>query len=94
VVALGVLAEVVAGTFFASNVRGSDDPLSGSLLEDAIALSFAGFPVAIGFAVLKYRLYDIDLLINRALVYGALTATLAAVCVLGFLRQAARRDQH
>jgi hypothetical protein len=41
-------------------------------------LSFAGVPVAIGFAVLKYRLYDIDLLINRTLVYGSLTVLLAA----------------
>jgi hypothetical protein len=44
-------------------------------------LSFAGVPVAMGFAVLKYRLYDIDLLINRTLVYGALTATLVALYV-------------
>jgi hypothetical protein len=35
-------------------------------------------PIAIGLAVLRYRLYDIDLLVNRALVYGALTAILAA----------------
>ena len=42
-------------------------------------LSFAGVPVAIGFAVLKYRLYDIDLLINRTLVYGSLTVSLAVV---------------
>jgi hypothetical protein len=55
--------------------------LWGALLEDVGVLSFAGVPVAIGFAVLKYRLYDIDLLINRTLVYGALTATLVAVYV-------------
>ena len=56
------------------------DPLTqslwGALLENLMVLSFAGVPVAIGFAVLKYRLYDIDLLINRTLVYGSLTATL------------------
>ena len=55
--------------------------LWGALLEDAGVLSFAGIPVAIGFAVSKYRLYDIDLLINRTLVYGALTTALIAVYV-------------
>jgi hypothetical protein len=56
-------------------------PLWLQLLMYALTLSFAGVPVAIGFAVLKYRLYDIDIIINRTLVYGPLTVLLATTYV-------------
>src|ERR671916_565758 len=38
-----------------------------------------GMPISMGIAILRYRLYEIDLLINRTLVYGSLTAMLALV---------------
>jgi signal transduction histidine kinase len=46
-----------------------------------IAVSFATIPVAAGIAILRYRLYDIDLVINKTVVYAALAAFITAVYV-------------
>jgi hypothetical protein len=81
---VGLLLSTVLGLIIVSAVMGGSGgstPLWLRGLLFVMLLSFAGVPVAIGFAVLKYRLYDIDLLINRALVYGSLTAMLAVVYV-------------
>ena len=56
-----------------------------ALLDQVGFIMFAGVPIAVGIAVLKYRLYDIDVIINRALVYGSLTATLVALYIGGIV---------
>jgi fumarate reductase subunit C len=67
-----------AETWFAGS-----SPAWLSLLQSAALLSLTVIPIAVGFAVLRYRLYEIDILINRALVYGSLTVLLAATYVGG-----------
>jgi len=58
---------------------------SGLIVELLVGLvyysSYLFIPLSIGFAILRFRLWDIDLLINRTLVYGTLTVLLALLYV-------------
>jgi hypothetical protein len=87
-VGVGFVSTLVSGLIvraFAPESWGNANtpPFWFDLLFSIVLLSFGGVPVAVGIAVLRYRLYDIDLLINRALVYGSLTVVLAAAYVGG-----------
>ena len=60
----------------------SSEPLWLRIFTEVAFYSLALLPAAIGVAILKHRLYDIDLIINRTLVYGGLTAALTLAYAL------------
>jgi hypothetical protein len=80
---VAVLFAVTLTSTFAAEFAGNGSPdvlpLAVRVMQEASILSFVLLPLAIGAAILRYRLFDIDLVINRALVYGSLTAALAGL---------------
>jgi len=77
---LAVAGVVAAITLLVGFV--SYDIVGAGVANAVIMLGVLGLPLATGVAILRHRLYDVDVVINRALVYGGLTATLAG-CYLG-----------
>ena len=72
-------------------------PLVYVLGEDLISCFQLAFPLTLGFAILRYRFYDIDILINRTVVYGLLTGSLlllysALIVLTQFLLNALTRQ--
>ena len=76
---LAFAASVVPAWFLVSPAVEAVAPTLYQVLDP---LAFAGIPIAVGIAILRYRLYDIDLIINRTLVYGALTTCIVGIYVL------------
>jgi hypothetical protein len=78
---LAYAATVLAAAFFLSSVSGA---ISASWVGFVLSMvGFLGIPAAVGIAVLRYRLFDIDVVINRTLVYVLLTAALVVIYVGG-----------
>jgi len=78
-----VYAVALVALFFFTNTLAYLTGRASDLTGAAFILSLALIPLAIGVAILRYRLYEIDVLIRRTLVYAAVSAVLAAAYVGG-----------
>jgi hypothetical protein len=57
----------------------------GGVAYALVLIGLVGIPISMGIAIMRYRLYEIDLIINRTLVYGSLTAMLVTLYFVGIV---------
>jgi len=76
-----VLALLYVAQAVAQNMLGISSPFVDVAYSLGIGIGIIGLPIATGLAILRYRLFDIDVLIRLTLVYGTLTALLAGIYV-------------
>jgi signal transduction histidine kinase len=82
--AAAFVALLFSGVLFASlgySWGGEGDPRWITLLQNYVIVSFVLIPIAIGASILRYRLFDIDVVINKAVLFGALAVFITAVYV-------------
>jgi signal transduction histidine kinase len=77
-------AVLLVGTFGIGFAEGDSGPISNVLFVSFISMLALGVPVASGIAILKYRLYDLDIVVKKTVVFGILAGfiTLAYVLVV------------
>jgi signal transduction histidine kinase len=78
---VGVLYAIAIPIGLVTGWGQSSAPLWVEVLQNAAILSFALIPIAIGVCVLRYRLLEIDLVINRALLFGALAIFISVIYI-------------
>jgi hypothetical protein len=84
-VSVQFVIDIGASVLLDPTTASGKEPQWLAFLDQVGFIIFAGVPIAVGIAILRYRLYDIDIIINHALVYGPLTAALIILYYFGIV---------
>ncbi len=81
IVVVGVAASAIGNIFSPPSTTNEPTGTLGQVTSAMLVASLVAIPIGAGISVLKYRLYDIDIVINRTIVYGLLAVLITAVYV-------------